>query len=88
MKIAGSGSGSISQRHGSTDPDPHQNVMDPQSNTDPQRNTAIRGHLITEAAAGTTGGGRSLIQQSKKVRVKEKTIQKFRVKSQRGKNTC
>jgi hypothetical protein len=36
MKIAGSesasGSGSISQRHGSAgpDPDPHQNVMDPQ----------------------------------------------------------
>jgi hypothetical protein len=31
-KIAGSGSGSISQRHGSadSDPDPHQNVMDPQ----------------------------------------------------------
>jgi hypothetical protein len=31
-KIAGSGSGSISQRHGSEDPDPdpHQNVMDPQ----------------------------------------------------------
>ena len=33
-KIAGSGSGcesgSISQRHGSADPDPHQNVMDPQ----------------------------------------------------------
>jgi hypothetical protein len=28
-KIAGSGSGSISQRHGSADPDPHQNVMDP-----------------------------------------------------------
>ncbi len=28
MKI--SGSGSISQRHGSVDPDPHQNVMDPQ----------------------------------------------------------
>jgi hypothetical protein len=29
-KIAGSGSasGSISQRHGSADPDPHQNVMD------------------------------------------------------------
>jgi hypothetical protein len=26
----GSESGSISQRHGSTDPDPHQNVMDPQ----------------------------------------------------------
>ncbi len=25
----GSGSGSISQRHGSADPDPHQNVMDP-----------------------------------------------------------
>jgi hypothetical protein len=31
-KIAGSGSasGSISQRHGSPDPDPHQHVMDPQ----------------------------------------------------------
>jgi hypothetical protein len=28
MKIVGSGS--ISQRHGSADPDPHQNVMDPQ----------------------------------------------------------
>jgi hypothetical protein len=28
MKIAGSGS--ISQRHGSADPDPHQNVMDTQ----------------------------------------------------------
>jgi len=33
---------------------------------------AIRGHLITEAAAETTGSSRSLIQQSKKVRVKEK----------------
>jgi hypothetical protein len=30
MKIAGSGSGFISQRHGSADPDPQQNVMDPQ----------------------------------------------------------
>jgi hypothetical protein len=30
MKIEGSGSGSICQRHGSVDPDPHQNVMDPQ----------------------------------------------------------
>ncbi len=32
MKIERSGSGSISQRHGSADPDPdpHQNVMDPQ----------------------------------------------------------
>jgi hypothetical protein len=29
-KIAGSGSESISQRHGSADPDPPQNVMDPQ----------------------------------------------------------
>ncbi len=29
-KIAGSGSGSISQRHGSADPDPLQNVMDPE----------------------------------------------------------
>ncbi len=30
IKIAGSGSGSISQRHESADPDPHQNVMEPQ----------------------------------------------------------
>ncbi len=32
MKIEGSGSGSISQRHGSAvpDPDPHKNDMDPQ----------------------------------------------------------
>jgi hypothetical protein len=34
MKIEGSGSasgsGSISQRHGYADPDPHQNVMDPE----------------------------------------------------------
>jgi hypothetical protein len=30
MKIEGSGSGSISQRHGSADPDSHQNVMDPE----------------------------------------------------------
>jgi hypothetical protein len=29
-KIAGSGSGSISEKHGSEDPDPHQNVMDPE----------------------------------------------------------
>jgi hypothetical protein len=27
-KIAGSGSKSVSQRHGSADPDPHKNVMD------------------------------------------------------------
>jgi hypothetical protein len=30
MKIEGSGSGSISQRYGSPDSDPHQNVMDPE----------------------------------------------------------
>jgi hypothetical protein len=30
MKIKGAGSESISRRHGSADPDPHQNVMDPQ----------------------------------------------------------
>jgi hypothetical protein len=32
MFLAGSGSGSICQRHGSADPDPdpHQNVMDPE----------------------------------------------------------
>ncbi len=30
MKTEGSGSGSIGQRNGSADPDPHQNVMDPQ----------------------------------------------------------
>ncbi len=41
MKIAGSGSesGSICQRHGSadSDPDPHQNVMDPQHWQKPSR---------------------------------------------------
>jgi hypothetical protein len=33
VKIEGSGSGSINRRHGSAepDPDPHQNVMDPQT---------------------------------------------------------
>jgi hypothetical protein len=30
MEKEGSGSGSISQRHGSVDPDPHQYIMDPQ----------------------------------------------------------
>jgi hypothetical protein len=30
QKIAGSGSGSISQRHGSANPDQYQNVTDPQ----------------------------------------------------------
>jgi hypothetical protein len=29
-KLAGTGSGSIRQRHGSADPNPYQNVMDPQ----------------------------------------------------------
>jgi hypothetical protein len=29
-KIAGSGSRSTSHRHGSADPDPHQNAMDPE----------------------------------------------------------
>jgi hypothetical protein len=29
-KIAGSRSGSISQRHGSPDPDPHQSIIDPE----------------------------------------------------------
>jgi hypothetical protein len=30
LKVNDENSGSISQRHGSADPDPHQNVMDPQ----------------------------------------------------------
>jgi hypothetical protein len=30
-KIAGSESGYNCQRHGSADPDPHQNVMDPEN---------------------------------------------------------
>jgi hypothetical protein len=48
MKIVGSGSasgsesGSISQRHGSADPDPHQNVMDPQHCSDPCENLSAR----------------------------------------------
>jgi hypothetical protein len=44
MKIEGSGSGSISQRHGSVDPDPdpHQNVMDPQHcSTDDKNHLSI-----------------------------------------------
>ncbi len=44
MKIEGSGSGSISQRHGSSDPDPHQNVMDPQHWNPPVRDLCIRQH--------------------------------------------
>jgi hypothetical protein len=28
--VSGSGSGSISQMHGFADPDPHQNLMDPE----------------------------------------------------------
>jgi hypothetical protein len=36
-KMEGSGSGSISQRHGSADPDQHQNVMDPQHCSLPYR---------------------------------------------------
>ncbi len=43
MKIEGSASGSISQRHGSaeSEPDPHKNVMDPQhwSLQDPEKRT-------------------------------------------------
>jgi hypothetical protein len=38
-KIAGSGS--ISQRHGSADPDPHQNVMDPQHCPQPSRRHVV-----------------------------------------------
>jgi hypothetical protein len=33
-KMTGSGSGSFSQKHGSADPDPYQNVMDPQHSID------------------------------------------------------
>jgi hypothetical protein len=47
MKIEGSGSGSISQRHGSADPDldPHQNVMDPQHCPEPNQ-TKPNQHLL------------------------------------------
>jgi hypothetical protein len=37
---SGSESGSIGQRHGSADPDPHQNVMDPQ-HWIPEMNTHV-----------------------------------------------
>jgi hypothetical protein len=46
MKIEGSGSGSISQRHGSAVPDPHQNVMDPQHCFEP-RTLPLLTHLFT-----------------------------------------
>ncbi len=44
MKMAGSASGSVSHRHGSADPDAHQNLMDPQhllSYLHTHRHTAI-----------------------------------------------
>ncbi len=53
-KIAGSGSGSISQRYGSADPDPHKNIMDPEhwcqltkrfthsNNHNPSKSTILR----------------------------------------------
>jgi hypothetical protein len=43
-KIAGSGS--ISQRHGSEDPDPHQNVMDPQHCYILYNNLEVWDHLV------------------------------------------
>jgi hypothetical protein len=54
-KIAGSrsrsGSGSISQRHGSADPDPYQNVMDPQhpEHTGPLRHEHIQLYMLQQA---------------------------------------
>jgi hypothetical protein len=64
-KIAGSGSepgsGSISQRHGSADPDPHQNVMDP----DLVRKVAFiyaLGYLLNHhESAHTLGKSRSIV---------------------------
>jgi hypothetical protein len=43
MKIEGSGS--ISQRHGSADPDPRQNVMDPEN----WRNKVLSDFLVAPA---------------------------------------
>jgi hypothetical protein len=40
MKRAGSGSGTITLRYGSADPDPYQNVMDPEN-----RRETINQHL-------------------------------------------
>jgi hypothetical protein len=54
MKIAGSASGSISQRHGSEDPDPFQNVMDPQHWTrysDPYPNVAVLDRVVVAGSA-------------------------------------
>ncbi len=78
MKIEGSGSGSISQRHGSADPDPHQNVMDPQhcffqahhegGEVGAQRSVLYgdRGeqvrHQVQEQEAGSAGEYRNLKQ--------------------------
>ena len=45
-KIAGSGSGSICQRHGSADPDPPQNIMDPQHWLTVNKNLDIHTHGV------------------------------------------
>jgi hypothetical protein len=49
MKIAGSGSGPISQRLGSADPDPYQDVMDPQhcSKVNPMQCNLIELRLLS-----------------------------------------
>ncbi len=43
----GSGSGSISQRYESGDPDPHQNVTDPQHCCQRTSNSGLPDHLFT-----------------------------------------
>jgi hypothetical protein len=59
-KIAGpgSGSGSISQRHGSADPDqdPHQNVMDPRHCL-----YNIEGNLISRISLGIAGSNKFFV---------------------------
>jgi hypothetical protein len=51
MKIEGSGSGSICQRHGSADPDPHQNVMDLEHWTQPFKVDQIQ-HVLRRKKYG------------------------------------
>jgi hypothetical protein len=45
---SGSASGSISQRYGSKDPDPHQNVMDPQHLSLPYSSTCWHTHITNK----------------------------------------
>ena len=75
-KIARFRSGSISQRHGSADPnpDPHQNVMDPQQwilSQDPRHCASEDGHLSVPRSASslTSESERGIAEVSRQVHI-------------------